>query len=151
MRKVMTTVVVVGAAVALVAAGCGGDDDDGGGEALSKEEFIAQGDENCARADQELEATEQEAFSGGEPSSDEVNQFVTEELVPNIQGQIDFFRGLNPPEADQDRVNEILDTAQEAIDELEEDPSQLEGGPGGEKLNQAGNELQEFGFEECGG
>ena len=145
----MTLLVLVGASAALVAAGCGGDDDNG--EALTKEEFIAQGDVNCAEADQQLEAAERDAFGGGEPNQQQVEQFVTEELVPNIQGQIDFLRNLSPPEADEERVNEILDTAQEAVDELEENPSEVQGGPGGEKLNQAGTELQEFGFEECGG
>jgi hypothetical protein len=149
MRTKLGVLLLAVVAVALVAAGCGGDDDDG--EALTKNEFIAQGDENCARADAELEAAEREAFSGGEPSSAEAERFVTDDLLPNIQGQIDFLRNLNPPEADQDQVNEILDTAQEGVDGLEENPDEIEGGPAGEQLNQAGTELKEFGFEKCGG
>jgi hypothetical protein len=151
MRKAWTLLGLVAVAATLAAAGCGGDDDEG--ETLTREEFIAQGDQNCERADKELEAAEQEAFGGlqqGErPSSAQLKQFATEGLVPNIQGQIDFLRNLNAPEADQDEVNKILDTAQEAIDDLEQDPSQLQG-PAGQKLNQAGNELQQFGFKKCG-
>ena len=54
MRKALMLLILASLGGALVVAGCGGDDDDGG-EALTKEEFIAQGDENCARADDELQ------------------------------------------------------------------------------------------------
>jgi hypothetical protein len=153
MRRTLAAVMLAALATMLVAAGCGGDDD-GDGEALSKEEFIAQGDENCAEADQELEAAERETFGGLEqgqqPDPEQIEQFATEELVPNIQGQVDHLRELNPPEADEERIDEILDTAQEGLDEIEDDPSALQAGsPTG--LDEAGQQLQEYGFEECGG
>jgi hypothetical protein len=145
MRKVLMLAVLAAFGVGFVAAGCGGDDGDG--ETLTREELIAQGDENCRQADQELEQSQPQE----RPSKQELDQFVTGTLVPNIQGQIDFLRNLNGPEADKEQVNEILDGAQEGIDELEQDPSQLEDGPAGQKLQAAGTQLQEFGFEDCGG
>lgn len=153
MHKTVLLLTLPALAAGLVAAGCGGDDD-GGGDALTKEEFIAQGDENCVEADRELEGAEREAFGnfeqGEEPSSEQLEQFVRDDLVPNIQGQVDYLRDLNPPEADEEQITEALDTAQDGLDQIEEDPGALDGGPGGEQLNDAGQQLQEYGFEQCG-
>ena len=148
--------IVIGVAtvgvMALVAAGCGGDDDEETTTAaLSKQEFIAQGDEICAKADKELNRTGSETFGKGKPSQQELEQFASDNLVPNIQGQIDAIRALGIPEGDEELINATLDDAQEAIDQIEQDPSQLEAGPAGRQLQAAGNELQQYGFKKCGG
>jgi hypothetical protein len=132
-------------AVGLIAAGCGSDDN-GDGETLSKQAYISQADANCQKADEELNADEPK----GQPSKADLEKFVTDSLVPNIQGQIDFIRDLNGPTDVEDQVNPILDTAQEGVDQLQEEPSQIQNGPGGQKLNQAGQELQKYGFKQCG-
>jgi hypothetical protein len=131
-------------AAGLIAAGCGGDDN-GDGEALSKEAYISQADANCQKADKELNKAPEPNGKAG------LEKFATDTLVPNIQGQIDFVRDLNGPTDFEDQVNPILDKAQEGIDQIQEEPSQLDGGPGGQKLQQAGNELQKAGFKQCGG
>jgi hypothetical protein len=138
--------------IALVAAGCGGDDDEETTTAaLGKQEFIAQGDEICAKADKQLDQAGRETLGKGKPSQQEFEQFATENLVPNIQGQIDAVRALGIPEGDEEQINATLDDAQEAVDGLEQDPSQLEDGPAGRQLEQAGNELKQYGFKKCGG
>jgi hypothetical protein len=128
-------------AVGLIAAGCGSDDN-GDGETLSKEAYISQADANCDKADKELNNAPEPQGKGG------LEKFATDTLVPNIQGQIDFIRDLNGPQEVEDQVNPILDTAQEGLDEIEADPSQLERNG---KLDQAGQELQKYGFKQCGG
>jgi hypothetical protein len=143
MRKIIGVLAALLAA-GLIVAGCGDDD---GGETLSKQDYIAKADANCQKADKELNASEPQ----NKPSKAEVEKFVTDELVPNIQGQIDYIRGLNGPSEIEDQVNPILDEAQEGLDQLEEDPSQIEGGPAGQKLQQAGGDLQKAGFKQCGG
>ena len=96
-------------AMGLIAAGCGGDDDDGG-DALTKEEYVAQGNEICEDGNAELEQSADFDFS--DPAA--LEAFVTDTFVPNIQGQIDDLReGI--PEDDEDEVNEILDEAELAL------------------------------------
>jgi hypothetical protein len=120
MRKVICVLTAL-LAGGLIAAGCGDDD---GGETLSKQEYIAQADANCNKADKELNSAPEPKGKNG------LEKFATDTLVPNIQGQIDFVRDLNGPQEVEDQVNPILDTAQEGLDEIKADPSQLErGGP----------------------
>ena len=147
--------IVIGAAavgvMALGAAGCGGDDDEETTTAaLSKQEFIKQGDEICAKADKQLDQAGRE-LGKGKPSQQAIEQFATENVVPNIQGQIDAVRALGIPEGDEEQINATLDDAQEAIDQLKQDPSQLVNGPADKQLDQAGNELKQYGFKKCGG
>ena len=138
-------------AAGLIAAGCGDDDDEtttattttsagatgatgatgaGTGEPLSKDEFISQGDEICAEADKELD-----------------RNTPPDEVADNIQGQIDGLKALTPPEGDEEQITQILDDAQEAVDSIKETGSFQEGG---QQLEQAGQELQDYGFKECG-
>jgi hypothetical protein len=142
MRKLIVAL-AASLAVGLIAAGCGSDDN-GDGDTLSKQAYIAQADANCDKADKKLDAAEPK----GKATQADFEKFTTDELVPNIQGQIDFIRDLNGPQEVEDQVNPILDTAQEAIDEIEADPSQLERNG---KLDQAGQELHKYGFKQCGG
>src|SRR5262245_29168255 len=148
MRKVL--IVLVGAlATGAILAGCGGDDDDSSGDTQTKEEVVAQADKACAKANKKLDQAGQN-FGNGPPSKKQLQQFATDTLVPNIQGQIDAIRAAGIPEGDQEQINATLDDAEQALNELRDDPSQLTGGPASQKLNKAGKELKEFGFEDCG-
>jgi hypothetical protein len=139
-------------AMGLIAAGCGDDDDEttsattttaagatgatgatgaATGEPLSKDEFIAAGDEICKPANEELR---------GQQSPEDVTE--------NIRRQIDGLRSLTPPEGDEEEITQILDDAQAAIDEIQETESF--GGGAGKRLNEAGEALQDYGFKECG-
>ena len=130
-----------------VAAGCGGEDEETStapAAAQTKEEFISQADEICARGDQEIEQAGQ-ALGQGRPAPEELEQFSTETLIPNIQGQIDDLRALQPPPELEPQVTEFLDTAQEELDQLEQDPSKL----GPEAFAGAGKQAEEIGFQNC--
>lgn len=135
---------VLALACGLIAAGCGGDDDDGG-DALSKEEFIAQGNEVCTAGNAELQAAGETAGSGG-PGTPQFDAFVTDTLVPNVQGQIDDLRALGIPEGDEDTVNGILDDAEAALADIEADPSVLAQGNPFADVNQR---LSDYGLTEC--
>jgi hypothetical protein len=165
MRKVMTILALAGAGVALVATGCGGDDDDdttaattatttaAAGEPLSKQEFIAEADTICSQGDREINQAANETFGGGqEPSQEEQEQFVTDTVLPNIQGQIDGIRALTPPEGDEDQVTAIVDAAQSGIDEVEQDPSAFtQQGGGSDPFAEANRLAQDYGLTACGG
>jgi hypothetical protein len=142
----------VALAAGVVAAGCGGDDDDGDGEALTKVEFISQADAICAEGDREIDQAGREAFGDQRPSEQEIEQFATDTVAPNIQNQIDGIRALTPPEGDEQQVAEILDAAQNGIDEIEQDPSLLNQGPdAGGAFTEANNLATEYGLTDCGG
>jgi hypothetical protein len=138
MPKTAVALLATVLAAGLIAAGCGGDDDDDttaaatattGGEPPSKSEFIEQGDEICAEANQELQQAN-----------------TAQEVADNIQGQIDGLRALTPPEGDEEEIAQILDTAEEGVDELSE-AERPEQTPG---LAEAARMLREYGFKECG-
>ena len=151
MRKSLTLLAVAAIAVGMLAAGCGGDDDETTTAAPSKQEFIKQADAICAKGDKELDQAGRETFGKGQPSKQEIEQFATDTLVPNIQGQIDGVRALTPPEGDDEEVSAFLDAAQQGVDKVEQDPSAIgqRGGPdpfaGTSKL------AKQYGFEKCAG
>jgi hypothetical protein len=166
----ITALLALALAAGLIAAGCGDDDDEtttaaptttetgatgatgaATGEPLSQDEFIAQADAICKKGDQEINAVANETFSGGQPSQEEQEQFVTETVVPNIQKQIDGLSGLTPPEGDEDEVAAIVDAAQRAVDEVEQDPSSIGPGTGAGPFAEANRLAEDYGLEECGG
>jgi hypothetical protein len=169
MPKVSVGLLAAVLAAGLIAAGCGGDDDEdttaattteagatgatgaAGGEPLSKSEFVEQADRICRQGDQEIQQAAQE-LGPGRPSDQEVEQFATETVVPNIQEQIDGIRQLTPPKGDEEEVNAIVDAAQEGVDMLEADPSLLLQGPdAGGAFAEANRLAQQYGLEACGG
>lgn len=107
-------------ATALIATGCGDDEE----EALTQEEWVAQADTICREGDQVINQ-EAEALGQGRPSPDELEQFTSETLVPEIQSQVDDIDELQPPEEIEADVDEFIDSAQSALDEIESDPSVL--------------------------
>jgi len=151
MLRRSTALLALALAAGLIAAGCGDDDDEtttssatttagatgatgatgaATGEPLSKEEFIAQGDEICSTANDEIKGE-------NDPTK----------VAENIEGQIEGLRALTPPEEDADQITQILDDAQEAVDTIKETGSFQQSG---QQIEQAGNALQDYGFEECG-
>jgi hypothetical protein len=159
---------VCAVACGVIAAGCGGDDaDDGttaattgptgttgaaGGEPLAKEAFINEADAICAKGDHEIDRQAAKAFGTEEPTEQEIEQFGTDTVAPNIQRQIDDIRALTPPEADEEEVAQILDAAQNGIDEIEQDPSLLnQGSDAGGAFAEANRLAGSYGMDDCGG
>jgi hypothetical protein len=139
-------------ATGLIAAGCGDDDDDGGdGSAttettasLTKEEWITQADAICQASNDRIEA----AGPDNAQSAEEVDAFVTDTLVPEVQSQLDDIRALGPPEGSEEEATAILDEAQAAVDQLSEDPSLLRQGQ--DPFIDANANAQAFGLKVCG-
>jgi hypothetical protein len=162
--RLRTSWLVALAVTAVVAVGCGDDDEEtttaatgeetstaATGEPSTKEEFIAQADQICAEGDQQIDAAAGETFTEGDPTPEEEEQFITETVLPNIQGQIDSLRALTPPEGDEKEVGEILDAAQAGIDETEEDPTSLtQEGEGDDAFAEASRLAADYGLEDRG-
>ncbi|MFN8150845.1 MAG: hypothetical protein U0R24_06925 [Solirubrobacterales bacterium] len=140
MRKVLA----LGAAAAIAAglAACGGDDGDDTSAtdttAISQEDWVAQANQICADGNKELQQG---------PTDGDIEGFVTDTFIPNIQSQIDAIRALGAPEGMEDQITDFLDGAEDDLDGLEQDPSSLSNS----SFKETNQEAAELGLDECAG
>jgi hypothetical protein len=158
--KRLIAVLMAVAALAAIAAGCGSDDstdtDTASAEVtITKEQLIAQGDAICKQGNEEIEdgferyAEENDIPKNKEPSDEQGVEIVETVIVPNIKTQSELIRGLGAPEGDEEQVEELVDSLDEAIEAAEDDPEALfseDSDPFGDVNQQA----QDYGFSECG-
>jgi len=135
-------------AVALLAAGagagCGADDE----EALSKAEYIKQGDAICKAASAELRKQLTEMFPGDEePSGEELTNVIEDVFKPNIEGQLNDLRDLIPPKDDEETVNAIYEKVETGLAKLEDDPAVLLSTD--DPLEPANKAAEAYGFKVC--
>jgi hypothetical protein len=126
---------LTGLIAVLVLAGCGGGSSSSTtaasgasgaqGAALSKSEFLAQGNAICAKGNKAINQAVQQQFGNSQPSSSQISQFATQTAIPNIQAQLTALGALTPPAADADQVQAIIDAAQQGLDKVKSDPSLL--------------------------
>ena len=147
MRPVLAALIASVALAGLV--GCSGEDSD----ALSKEEFISQGDAICAQLDTDaeaIEAPEDEAAFGDYLS----------ELAALAKGAREEFAALSPPEDGVEVQQALLDAIDTSVETIEGAAEAADGGDtvtAGDLATQAAEEgsaadeqVQEYGFQECG-
>jgi hypothetical protein len=120
-------------ALGLVAGGCGSSSKSSTSRsattaALSKPQFLAQGNAICARGNQRLGAAEKAL--GNRPSRAQITSFVASAFAPDIQSQIDGLRALGAPSSDHATVSNMLDTAQSDLNKIKANPALLAGGAG---------------------
>jgi hypothetical protein len=146
----------IAAALVLIAAvavaGCGGGDDSSSSTttALSKEEFLKQGNQICADGNKTIDAASQDVFSGGKPSQSDIEAFVTDTLLPTVQTEVDGIRALGAPEGDEDQVTAIVDSAQQAIDDSKADPSLIATNSSNDPFADTNKLANAYGLTECG-
>jgi hypothetical protein len=150
LRKALIFVLpcLIGAALL---AGCGGGDDSDSTSteaALTKSEFLKQGNAICAKGNKTIDKAANQAFSNGQkPTEAQLEQFVSQ-TAPIIQGEIDGLRALGAPAGDEQQVNAILDEAQSALDKAKQDPSLFLNGDPFKKANQ---DAKAYGLTACAG
>lgn len=150
-RRALRPTIAIALVSGLLVAGCGDDDDDDAGIAtseLSKQEWVEQANEICAKGNEEVGKAAQETFSQGEPSQQQVEEFALDVAMPGTQEQVDEIRALGAPEGDENEIAAILDTAQEGIEEIHDDPSKLDDGES--TLDEASQQMAEYGVAACG-
>lgn len=162
MSKRLIAMLVGVLAIAAVAAGCGSDDDgdsttetsSSAGPALSKAEFIKQGDEICLTASNEygeraedfLEENEVSQAKGPNPEQEE--ELLADIILPRIKVEMEELRELGPPKGEEEQVDEIFTAVEEIVDEGEDDPSTVTGNEN--PFAEPNAKAEAFGFEVCG-
>jgi len=132
---------------AAVFAGCGGDDDGGSeSEALTKTELIAQADEICQAATDEVE--EATADFDENTADDELVQFTEDTYVPLLQDEVSDLQALTPPEEEADAYEAMLSSLEDGVDQIESDPELVLGNEN--PLADATEKAEAIGFEVCG-
>lgn len=154
MNKALLAAVAALVALAALVAGCGGGDDTTTDETvtLTKAEFIKQGDAICKEANEENEAeaeefAEENGFTLEKASKDQLEEAVAEVLVPSLNQQMEELDALGAPEGDEDQVEEIIVSVEDAADEIEDDPGLVFEEATLDKPNKL---AKAYGFKVCG-
>jgi hypothetical protein len=152
-------IVLFAAAVALVAfaAGCGSSSDDSSDSttALTKAEFVKQGDAICEKGSEQIE-DEAEAFAEDNdvdtdnPTDEQREEVIETVVAPSLRTQADELSELGAPSGEEEKVTAILDALEGGADELASDPASLLEGKGPGPLDEANELANEFGFKTCG-
>ena len=144
---------LMGLSGALILAGCGGGSSSStSGEALSKSQFLAQGNAICAKGGKQIQEAGKKVFTSSKaPSQAAQEKFATDTIIPNVQQQIDGIEALPPPSGDEAQVQAITDAAQSALDKAKQDPSLLtDQSGGGDPFAQANKLADSYGLTKCG-
>jgi hypothetical protein len=149
----LLTVAAAAAVLVTLVAGCGG-----GGETtdetvtLTKAEFIKQGDAICKQGNDQSEKeaeefAEENGFTLEKASDEQLEEAVAEVLVPNLGRQAEELDALGAPEGDEEQVEEIVVSLEDAAEEIEAEPRIVFDG----KVLEGPSELAEdYGFKVCG-
>jgi hypothetical protein len=130
----MTTLVAVVCGVGLLAAGCGSSKSSSGTAgtaskpALTKAQFLAQGNAICEEGSRKLAVAQKElekTVGSAAPTEAQVTAYATSAFVPSIQGQIEKIRALGGPAGEEATVGHMLDVAQSALNEVKTKPALL--------------------------
>lgn len=146
-RKTLWALAFALAAFAL-AAGCGGDDGD---DTDPKEEYIAQGDEICARGTFTIGTHARERYGTPQPPPKRIEEYSKQIVVPTLQTEVvERLRALPAPQGDEQTTAAIYDALEQAIDELRADPGLIADANVGGAFDEANRRAQAYGFRQCG-
>jgi hypothetical protein len=148
--------------VALVIAGCGGSDSDSGDNggdggdttvALTKVEFIKQADAICEKGNKSIEDGADKFAKDNDvdtekPTDEQKEEVIVEVVAPEIRQQGEEISDLGAPAGDEDKVEAIVTSLEDAADELESEPANLFEGKN--PLQEASKLGQQYGFKVCG-
>jgi len=155
-KRLIVLLAGIVAVVALVA-GCGSSDDSSTDSttALTKAEFVKQGDAICEKGSKQIE-TEAEAFADennvdtGNPTDEQQEEVIEAVVGPALQTQADELGELGAPSGEEAKVTAMLEALEQGAEELESDPGALLEENGSDPLDKANELANEFGFKACG-
>jgi hypothetical protein len=160
---------IVGAlALAALAAGCGGGggsegsdstaadsggSDTNGAPALTKAEFIKQGDEICTKNVAKFAKAVTEFMNdngidpNAGPSQEQEEELLSEVVLPQFREEAEELDALGPPKGEEQEVEEIISGVEEIVAEGEEDPSTVTGSD--DPFADVNQKAKDFGFKVC--
>jgi hypothetical protein len=145
---VIVALLLAAAAVAL--GGCGDDDEE---EALSKDEYLAQGNEICERFTGEIDQIGAETLpEQGKPSARQLSRFAAE-IVPVIENAMTELQQLPPPEGDEEQLDAFFAAVDDAIAKYEQaadNPSEAQRIFAADPPGEAQRIADEYGLTACG-
>lgn len=164
MRKGILVSALTAIVLAAVVAGCGGGDDSstsgatsaGGEETVaagpSKAQFIKEGDAICADANEQGEKEAEEFaedndFQLEKATEAELERAVADVLVPSLNRQAEELGALEAPEGDEQQIEAIVTSLEDAAAAIEEDPSRAFEA---EALKKPSQLAARYGFKVCG-
>jgi hypothetical protein len=107
--------------LAALLAGCGGEDE----EALTKAQFVKQGDAICARQSKQKDAELIKGYESLEKNAGRQAeaQLIADIALPPIAEMTEELADLGLPEGQQDEAEQFISEMETAISEVEEDPT----------------------------
>jgi len=153
LNRVFLAAIAASVALAVVIAGCGGGDDTTDETvSLTKTEFIEQGDAICKKGNDQSEKEAEEFaednhFELEKANKDQLEEAVSEVLVPNLERQTEELDALGAPKGDEDEVEAIIVSLEDATGEIEDDPGVVFQG---EVLEKPSKLAEDYGFKVCG-
>jgi len=138
-------------AATALAAGCGGDEE----EALSKAEYLKQGNKICADFNEDVQKDAQEAFAGLQTADDltpEKAQEFFDTALPKFEAAIDDLDALGAPEGDEGTVQAIVDAGRNDAQKIEDaEGEEITGFVTQESATpDFDKKAEDYGLEECG-
>lgn len=139
-RAVAGVVLALGVAIA----GCAEEAE----PAMTKAEYVDQGNEVCADATEALDEAAEEA---GLDQIDPAGQvaFIQSEVVPSVRRQIADLRELGFPPGDEEELDDLYDDAEDTLIVLARDPASLLRTEGESPFAAINLRLADYGLEEC--
>ena len=143
-------------AIAALAAGCGSSSGDSteATAALTKAEFIKQGDAICEKGSKQIEGeaeefAEENNIDTSKPTEKQQEEVIATVVAPALQTQADELSELGAPEGEEGKTAAIFDALEAGAEELEDDPGTLLE-KGADPLGKANELATKFGFKDCG-
>jgi len=150
MKLNATLAVIAALALGGIAAGCGSSSDDSTtsttAAAISKADFLAKGNQICKQGNDAINTAGNQL--GNSVNEQQLEDFASSTVVPNVQKQIDGIKALGAPAGQEAQVNAMLAAAQSGVDELKSDPSKIKDDSLFKDANQKANAV---GLTECAG
>lgn len=147
MRKPLAAgVVTLAVLLSLGLAACGSDSSSD--EVLNNEELIAKADEICTTYNERLTTVTDEASLGDSSTEEDITNFISDEIVPLYEDQLDEMKSLKPNEEDADAYNDITSTLETELQAVKDDPAAALNSS--DPFAGASRKAREFGLEVCG-
>jgi hypothetical protein len=139
-RSAMPRALLIVCMVPVLVAACGGEDR---GPRLTKEQFATKADAICKKYNEQAESL-------ASPKSLTELADVADNTIPILHNAIRDWRKLNPPQSEEDTVDEWIDSVEQLVGDLEEMRDQADEGsmagvqkvvPQADRHNRRTNEL----------